>query len=161
MNDKLMISKEISPSLREAMEATGEALQRQRTILGIQKRELADQDKKIEIAKSLNLPLGGFRSWKTRLTKKIDETTRTISAYLAGYLEIPDFGDEQEIKRNDDSGWAWRISLPGSVPLRVLKAVKQADESGFFKKLAVVQRGADPIVVGIVGGIRFYITSWK
>ena len=159
--DELAINEQVSPSIKEALGATGEALQRQRTILGIQKRELAEQDEKIELAKSLNLPLGGFRSWKTRLTTKIDETKRTISAYLAGYLEIPDFGDEQEIKRNDDSGWAWRISLPGSVPLRVLKAVKQADESRFFKKLAVVQRGADPIVVGIVGGIRFYITSWK
>lgn len=158
----LVINQNLSPSLKEALAATGEAIHRQRTILGILEKELAEQDEKVEIAKGLNLSLQGFRSYRTRLAHKINETRKSILAYQAGYLEIPDFGDAPELDQ-EQKGWSWRINLPGSVPLRVLRAVKQAEEGGFFKKLVVVQRGGspDPIIVGIVGGIHFYITSYK
>ena len=156
----LVIKQNLSPSLKEALAATGEAIHRQRTMLGILEKELAEQDEKIEIAKELNLSLKGFRGFRTRLVGKINETRKIILAYQAGYLEIPDFGEHEKIDLGEDDGW-WRINLPGTVPLRVLKAVKQAKEGGFFKDLGIIRRGPDPIIVGIVGGIHFFITSYK
>ena len=158
--DKLMINQNLSPSLKEALAATGEAIHRQRTILGILEKELSEQEEKILLAGELKLSLQGFRNHRTRLFSKIAETKKSILAYQAGYLEIPDFGDSPELDQ-EQKGWNWRINLPGSVPLRVLKAVKQAQEGGYFKKVFVVQRGTDPIIVGIVCGIHFYITSYK
>lgn len=148
-------------SLKEALAINNEAIQRQNTVIGILKRELTDQDTKIEIAGDLNLPLRSFRQYRIRLIKQIESAERTVLAYRAGYLEVPDFGQGQEIKESDDHYYEWKFNVSGKTPLRVLRVLKEAKDKGIFEKIVVFQRGRDPIITGKIGNLYFFITSYK
>lgn len=148
------------PSLREAFMVNKEAIHKQKTLLGIYKKELVDQETKIEIAKELGLPLQSFHFHKTRLMNQIKDSEKCIIAYESGYLEVPDFGQGHELDEKR-KGWDWKFRFNGKVPLRVLQAVKEAKEKGLFKKIVVFQRGGDPIITGKIGKLYFYITSYK
>ena len=162
MTTALTISPDISPSLKEAMMVNKEAIHLQKTMLGLLRRELAEQEDKIVIAEEIGLPRQGFRNKRTQLIRKIKEAEKTVLAYEAGYLEIPDFtGDATGDLRMGQKGDWWKINLPTNVPLRVLRAVKEAKEKDLFKRIVIHRGGPDPIVAGIIGNTHFYITSWK
>ena len=161
MTTALTISSAIPPSLKEAMMVNKEAIHLQKTTIGLLRHELVEQEAKIEIAIDLDIPNRSFITRKKSLMRQIELAQNTVLAYEAGYLEIPNFGSAQQIETNKDVWWKFRFD--GKTPLRVLKAVKEAQERGFFKKIMVAKprRAPDPIVVGVIGRIHFYITSWK
>ncbi len=151
------------PSIKEALTVNQEGAAEARNDLVILGDRLKVAEEKIRLAKELGLPLHGFNRHRNDTLRGIKRAEARIIACESGYLEIPNFGDGTELEGIKTDKWEWGFRLPGNVPLRVLEAIKEAQEKGCFEKILVHEprRDRDPIVSGKIGKLYFFITSYK
>lgn len=103
-----------------------------------------------------------YKRMRTKMEKNIDRLERKVKALEAGFLQIPRFD------------WATLEWSSERLNYSTLVRLKEAKEAGLFDDYGVVQdkytasrRRRDPILVGIIRGVRynheehFFIGMWK
>lgn len=158
-----IIKKELDnfPSLREAFMVNQEGIQEMQTKIEELKAEQSEVNEKLRIAEDLGIPQVSFQRRKRWIEKAIERAKETIKAYSSGYLEVPDLGPGMDLELDENECYGFR--LPGKVPLRVLRALKEVKDKGLFEKVVVFTpaQGRDPIIAGQLGNRFFYITSYR
>ncbi|MFH1633914.1 MAG: hypothetical protein ABIG63_07860 [Chloroflexota bacterium] len=164
MGTALAISKSklesLPPSLREALTAGVEAVTDLQIDLAHVQTQIEEQHQKRALAESMGLNLRGIAVVASRLLSKEQQIKQQIVIHERGYLEIPRM-ESVPIKDADEGEYVWKVTMPGNTPLRVFKAMKEAE--GLFESIEIVRPVAnrDPLIVGIIGDRCYYITSWR
>jgi hypothetical protein len=134
-----------------------EAIEAEREKVYVELIEL--KQKKDLMIKIGNMNLQGIKGRITRRNNYLKRLDQWEAAYRSGYLEIPDL-DRNAWQLNDgNKNSKWATDLPVSAPIRCFEALARA--KGMFDKTVIYQDQTDPIVAGVIGNRRFFITSWR
>lgn len=121
-------------------------------------------EEKEQYALQAQMPVKGIRNSITRAGTKIGRLQRARKAYQEGYLEIPDLNRRaRRIPHSGEDSSNWNQTLPTSAPVRVFRAVAKAVAGNTFEDLLIYDQTSegDPIVAGVIGSRRFFVTGWR
>lgn len=151
------------PSMLQALQNRDESIVASELELKALKLRMGEIIKKIDIAKKIDMSPQGLKNRRTRIQKKINQKEDQIVAYNTGYIEIPNLDRNAGILDDTQGEVWWKFTLSEEAPLRVFEAVLQAKNLGIFKEMVVYNQKSqgDPIIAGVIGDRRFFISSWR
>jgi len=156
-----VVNKEIEnyPSLKQAFMAGLEGIEEMSVLQRNLEKEIEEQNKKIDVARDLNMPIQGLVRRKNNLLRKMNQSRRIQESYKQGYLEIPNLGQGWYMQNGKGDFW---MAIDSNAPLRVFEALKEAKEKELFDDFVTIKNASsDPVIVGRIGRRNFYITSWR